>query len=86
LAPHFGHIPNAIGDSGYGICTAAAPDRRDGFNYTAASRRRRSTSCPRALRVPARRHAVFWHGDRISRIGSTSSAIFSEGLLRSSEI
>lgn len=85
---HFGHIPGAIGTSAYGICTNAAPDDQNGFDYTCAVAVRSLDDLPEGfvgMRIPARRFAVFWHSDHISRIGSTCAAIFSDWLPNSGQ-
>jgi len=85
LAPHLGHIPNATGESAYGVCTSVAGDD-NGFDYTCGVAARSLDELPEGfagLRLPARRYAVFWHGGHISRIGSTCGAIDSEWLPKS---
>jgi AraC family transcriptional regulator len=83
---YFGTIPDAVGRSAYGICTTAAPDDSQGFDYTCGVEVKSLNELPEGfagLRLPARRYAVFWHGDHISKIGSTCGAIFSEWLPKS---
>lgn len=78
--PHFGHIPDGVGQSAYGVCTTA-PEDRQGFDYTAGVAVRTLDELPEGfagLRLPARRYAVFKHKDHISKIGSTCAAIYSE--------
>jgi AraC family transcriptional regulator len=85
LTPHFGHIPNGVGTSAYGVCTSA-PDDRNGFDYTCGVEVGSLDELPEGfagMRLPARRYAVFWHGDHISTIGSTCAAIFAEWLPKS---
>jgi AraC family transcriptional regulator len=80
LVPYLGHIPNRIGRCDYGVC-ATAPGDSSGFDYTAGVEVRSLDELPEGfvgLRLPARRYAVFWHGEHISKIGSTCAAIFSE--------
>jgi AraC family transcriptional regulator len=86
--PHLGHIPGGVGESAYGICMSAAPDDREGFDYICGVAVKSLDELPEGLsglRLPARRYAVFWHGDHISTIGSTCAAIFSEWLPKSGE-
>jgi AraC family transcriptional regulator len=78
---YFGTIPDADEHSAYGICTQAAPDDNDGFDYTCGVEVKSLDELPEGfagLRLPARRYAVFWHGEHISKIGSTCAAIFSQ--------
>jgi AraC family transcriptional regulator len=83
---HFGHIPDMAGSSAYGICTAAAPDDQDGFDYTSCVAVRSLDELPEGFvgqRFPARRYAVFRHGDHVSKIGATCAAIFGDWLPQS---
>lgn len=80
---HFGKIPDTVGNSAYGICTAAAPDDSEGFDYTCGVEVRSLDELPEGfagLRLPARRYAVFRHDEHVSKIGSTCAAIFGEWL------
>lgn len=86
FTPHIGHIAGEISGSAYGICTAAAPDDRDGFDYiagVAVLSLDELTEALSGLRVPARRYAVFEHKDHVSTIGSTCAAIFGDWLPKS---
>jgi AraC family transcriptional regulator len=79
---HFGHIPNAVGNAAYGISSSVAGDD-NGFDYMCGVEVSSLDELPEGftgMRLPARRYAVFWHGDHISRIGSTCGAIYSEWL------
>jgi AraC family transcriptional regulator len=83
---YFGTVPDVIGESAYGICTLAAPGNDAGFDYTCGVEMRSLDGLPEGfagMRLPARRYAVFWHGDHISTIGSTCGAIFGEWLPKS---
>jgi len=80
---HIGHIPGEVGGSAYGVCTAAAPGDRDGFDYIAGVAVRSLDDLPEelsGLRIPQRRYAVFEHKEHISTIGSTCAAIFGDWL------
>ena len=82
--PHLGHIPDGVGQSAYGICMSA--DDREGFDYVCGVEVTSLDELPEGLsglRLPARRYAVFWHGDHISKIGSTCGAIFSDWMPKS---
>jgi AraC family transcriptional regulator len=83
---YFGHIPDMVGRSAYGICTAAAPDDQNGFDYTCGVAVKSLDDLPEGFvgqRFPARRYAVFRHEDHISKIGATCAAVFSEWLPKS---
>ena len=85
---HFGHIPGQIGNAALGVCSVAAPDDKDGFDYSCAVAVKSLDDLPEGFvgqRLPARRYAIFQHKDHVSRIGATCAAIYSEWQPNTSE-
>ena len=80
FAARIHEVEGRAGPETYGV-SLDVEGREDGFDYIAAVPVSADAPVPEgmsAVDVPASRHAVFWHGDHISTIGATCSAIFAD--------
>jgi AraC family transcriptional regulator len=81
FAPHIGHIPSQVGNVTYGV--VANFDEDNSFDYIAGVEVRSFADLAdgfAAIRIPARRYAVFTHRGHASGIPATMAAIWRDWL------
>jgi AraC family transcriptional regulator len=77
LAPYFGHVPGAVGDTGYGVYYAF--DHENAFSYLAGIEVSRFSDLPQefeTLRLEQHAHVVFVHRGHVNDVPATMRAIW----------